>query len=170
MQKLLIVFTIRDYKLEDQNNLVRLYQSVFAEPPWNEQWTEEQVCEDLQFAQKQKNPIIVVASLENRLLGFSWGYDLPIDKFQFLRGYVNPDANYMDEIAVEQNSRRKGIATEITISYLLEVKSSQVILRTDRRNKASMALFKNFGFKPVKDKDNNDVYDPKFKERIYLKK
>ena len=151
--------------------VILTYQSAFAEPPWNETWSDKEIIFDLEFALSQKNPIVLVANIDKNILGFTWGYDLPIEKFPFLEGKISRKTNYMDEIAVTGNSRLKGIGKLLGQNYLEYLKkqgSNECVLRTDERNLASMTLFKRLCFVPVLD-NNKPIYDPEYKSRIYLK-
>ena len=123
----------------------------------------------MKYAQQQANPIILVAETED-LVGFAWGYNLQIKKFPFLDGLVE-NVTYMDEIAVISDVRTKGIGTLLGNEFLESAKvvSSEVVLRTDERNTASMALFKKLGFEPVR-KQETIIYDPEFPSRIYLRR
>ncbi len=112
-----------------------------------------------------------MADLNKKVLGFTWGYDLPIEKFPFLEGKISKMTNYMDEIAVSRNSRLKGIGTLLGQSYLEYLKQqdyNECVLRTDERNNSSMTLFKKLGFIPIIN-NNKSIYDPEYPTRIYLK-
>lgn len=140
---------------------------MFAEPPWCESWSREEVQEDLDYAIQANQACILIAERESELVGFTWGYELPLDKFPFLVGKTGPQPIYMDEIAVKNSQRGKNIGTLLGQFFLLNFslqQASDVILRTDERNKASMALFEKLGFKPL------GVYDPEFEERLYLQR
>lgn len=163
----LTVFTVRPYTQSDLNQLIGVYQSAFAEPPWNETWTSKQIIEDLELALSQESPIVLVGEDRNQLIGFTWGYNLPFDKFPFLRRKISPNCSYMDEIAVRADMRKKGIGTRLGEAYLSEAERrgiGRVVLRTDERNEASMALFKKLGF------ENSGIRDPQYPNRIYLRK
>ena len=103
-------------------------------------------------------------------MGFTWGYNLQMEKFPFLDGLVK-NATYMDEIAVISERRAKGVGTLLGNEFLTAAKktSSEVVLRTDERNTASMALFKKLGFEPVRMQETI-IYDPEFPDRIYLRR
>ena len=193
---------IRPYTDADFKQLVNVYQSAFAEPPWNEfkkcveceteygieevkelekleewnckkcdtknptlvpYWTEEDIREDLEFAFSQQNPIVLVAEEKGELVGFTWGYTLPIEKFPFLDGVCREDVIYMDEVAVSGNKRRQGIGTKLVEAFMAQLPDG-CILRTDQRNVASAGLFAKTGF------TSTGIYDPKYTERIYLKR
>ncbi|MBT5021940.1 GNAT family N-acetyltransferase [Candidatus Woesearchaeota archaeon] len=137
-------------------------------------WSNKEIIEDLDFACAQKNPIILVAENCDGIAGFTWGYDLPIEKFRFLTGKTN-NANYMDEISVRGDKRIKGVGSILVKNYikaLVDKQKNELVLRTDKRNPASMALFKKLDLTPIIDDKiiGNAVYDPNYPDRIYLKR
>lgn len=158
---------IRAYSEEDLEKIIEIYKRAFAEPPWNERWTDEEVKQDLEYAMSQRNPLVLVATRRDAFLGFAWGYELPIEKFPFLQGIVNEKSMYIDDIAVDPNFRAQRVGRKLTLNFLyssIDAEFDQVVLRTDETNKASMALFTSVGF------SNLGVYDPQFPTRIYLKR
>lgn len=198
---------IRPFTEADLASLVQVYQSAFAEPPWNEYrkcaacdipysiedvancadacnacgetldlvefWSALAVESDLQYALQQPNPLVLVAEYEKKLVGFSWGYELPKEKFCFLEGKISQRANYMDEIAVAAPARIRGVGTAIGNAYIDRVREqglSEIVLRTDRRNTASMALFLRLGFGPVLEEFGTQVCDPTYADRVYLRR
>ncbi len=192
----MIIFIIREYKPSDLKQLINVYKSAFAEPPWDEYkkcpecginygllevnqsslyckkcnkkinfiefWSSEDIEKDLEFALSQQNSIVLVAENTDGLEGFSWGYQIPFDKFPFLTCKINSESNYMDEIAVRGNKRKRGIGLRLCKEYINKVRAPEIVLRTDRRNLASMTLFKKSGFLSL------DIYDPQYTDRIYL--
>ena len=108
---------IRPYVEEDFEQLAQVYKSAFAEPPWNETWKTEEIESDVNFAKTQYEPIILVAETNKKIIGFTWGYKLPIDKFDFLKGKIKENTSYIDEIAVEAASRIRGTGTALGIEY-----------------------------------------------------
>lgn len=163
---MLIVFTVRPYTGRDLRQVIRVYQKAFAEPPWNEIWSDDQVIEDMRFAFSQKDSFALVAEeKKDQLAGFTWGYLLPLEKFPFLQGRVKESSSYMDEVAVSKETRRKGIGSLLCQAYIEKVAEQgiqEIVLRTDQRNTASMALFQKNGFRSL------GIYDPKYQDRIYL--
>ncbi len=140
-----------------------------------EYWGSEEITKDLEFAKEQSYSFVLVAERENNVIGFSWGYKLPIEKFPFLKGKVSENSNYLDEIAVSGDARTKGVATFIGEAYFQKVKEqglSEIVLRTDERNVASMRLFEKLGFEKIPDSQspNGFVYDPNFSNRVYLRR
>lgn len=139
-----------------------------------EYWSSEAIMEDMDLARSQQKTIILVAANSDEIVGFTWGYALPIEKFPFLDGKVG-DASYMDEIAVRGDKRLRGIGTLLGKAYLVlaaQKDQSEVVLRTDERNVASMALFQKLNFKDIPDarSEKGRVFDPKYPDRIYLQR
>lgn len=136
-------------------------------PYFVEYWNDKEIVSDLNNAFAQEKPIVLVAEISSKLAGFSWGYKLPIEKFAFLKGKVNSNSNYMDEIAVSSDLRQKGIGRILGQEYIDRVSKQnieEIVLRTDTRNNASMTLFNKLGFKSL------DIFDPVYRDRIYLVK
>ncbi len=157
---------IRTYKDTDLEDLVRVYRKAFAEPPWNEKWSDEEVKKDLEYAKSQRNPLILVAQRRSAFLGFTWGYSLPLEKFPFLEGRVSARSIYMDEIAVDPKFREKGVGEKLAAKFsrYSSLEFDEIVLRTDENNSASIGLFTKLGFTQI------GVYDPKFPSRLYLKR
>jgi ribosomal protein S18 acetylase RimI-like enzyme len=138
-------------------------------------WSDTDIQADLEFALSQEKPIALVAGNCIDMLGFTWGYQLSMEKFSFLNGIVRPDACYMDEIAVTAGDRQKGIGRLLGEEFEESAYQNgmpELVLRTDRRNTASMGLFQKLGYTPVKNAASPDgcMYDPEYPDRIYLAK
>lgn len=171
---MLVVF-IRPAKESDLEQIIDIYQRAFAGPPWNEVWSAEEIIKDLEFARSQPNPIVLVAEIDNKLVGVTWGYQLPLEKFPFLDGKVDERASYMDETAVLPEKWGKGIGPLLGREYLRVAEQqgmSEIVLRTDVRNRSSMRLFRKLGLRGIPDQESlrKKVYDPEFFYRIYLRK
>lgn len=110
---------IRAFVDTDTEKIVEIYRKAFAEPPWNETWTKEQVLEDLSLAFSKKNPLVLVAQAPpSQLVGFTWGYETPFDEFPFLQGKVRGNCVYMDEIAVDPAFRQEGVGRSLCAGLL----------------------------------------------------
>jgi len=141
-------------------------------------WMRENVENDLKFCQSQKNPKILVTEKIPRfspgvwedvtysIVGFCWGYKLPIDKFPFLDGKIDKDSGYGDELAVKSNFRRQGIGENLMLELIKSFKENQMkqaVCRTLTTTNA-YPLLRKLGFKDIGRVDKNDMY----KNRIYL--
>lgn len=180
-------FSEQDLSRSDLQAVIALYKAAFAEPPWNESWSTEEILGDLKMAQSQNNFVMVVAKVNMEVVGFAWGYDIPLEKFPFLKDVVPSISNcsYMDEIAVDPAFRKRGVGCELVESYEQAVRARTpsydarkilrtddteigVVLRTDVKNVASMKLFCREGFDTVKDAEGHDKTDPEYPTRVYL--
>lgn len=213
---MLVVFiAVRPYRESDLDEIIKVYKSAFAEPPWNEYmkcsacgvdysreesaeaakargigckkcdsplklvefWSTEDIVEDLEFALSQPSPIVIVAETAaekgKEIAGMTWGYRLSRWNLPFLNGKASENAIYMDEIAVNANFRKIGVGTSLGKEFIKAAGAqgaSEVVIRTDERNPASMALFRKLGLTGIPDAGNpkGKVYDPTYPNRIYL--
>ena len=157
---------VRTFELDDIEELVRIYRKAFAEPPWNERWSRQEVIKDLDYALCQRNPLVLVALVGGELVGFTWGYSVPFEEFPFLRGNVGQNTVYMDEIAVDPTARRMGVGRRLcnTFTQISAVAFEEIVLRTDESNFASMSLFASLEFSMI------GKIDERYPSRPYLKK
>jgi len=128
-------------------------------------FTREEVIDDLESSLTKKGPISLVLENVEGLLGFTWGYDLPIERFSFLKEYNPRLTSYLAEIAVDGSSRERGVGRQLVERYFWEAErlgKKEVILRTDKTNRASMKLFETTGFLPM------GIIDPQHERRRYL--
>ena len=161
-------YFIRDFTKRDTNQVIKIYQNEFARQPWNEKWTYEAVKEDIEFCKNQKYPKILVAEKNYEIVGFCWGYQLPMDKFQFLKGKIKEPAGYGDELAVKDEYKRNYVGETLTldlINFFRGNEMRQFILRTLTTTNA-YPLCKKLGFKDIGRLDPNDTYE----NRVYLTK
>jgi ribosomal protein S18 acetylase RimI-like enzyme len=160
--------TIEAMDGKDLARVVGIYKAAFAEPPWNERWGSKDVLDDIRFARSQKDAIMLVAKIDGKVAGFCWGYRIPMEKFQFLKGLVPENSSYLDDIAVDALLRKEGVGNSLVDAYVCEARSrcEQIVLRTDVRNTASVTLFAGKGFVNF----NPPVYDPVYASRAYFKR
>ncbi len=158
---------VRDYTIDDLPELIDIYKSSFAEAPWNETWSDKQVVRGLNSGISESNSIVLVAENSNGLIGLTWGFDIPLEKFPFLVDNCMINTSYIAELAVSPRNRNEGVGTLLGEAYVeraMEKRTSEIILRTDERNPAALKLYKNVGFSEI------NVRDPKYNNRIYLSK
>jgi ribosomal protein S18 acetylase RimI-like enzyme len=160
-------FIYCDFKEEYRKPLIDLYKEIWKEPPWNEFfWTDKMVDDDISFALDQKDFIGKLALCSNDVVGFTWGYKLPFEKFPFLKGVTRDETIYIDELAVRSDFRRRKIGATLTnllIENAIGLGYYDLILRTDV-NGVAYAFYKSLGF------DDTEVRDPTYPERTYMKK
>lgn len=86
--------------------LIELCKEVWKEPPWNEHfWTNEMVKE---YA-LARGETILLAIIKKEVVGFTWGYGIPKEKFPFLKSFFDYRLFYIDGLAVKKDYRRIGI-------------------------------------------------------------
>lgn len=158
--------TIKKWYEPLEEKVIDLYIEVFSEPPWNESWRTEEVRKDIEYGKSQKDFVgyIAVDSNDN-VIGFTWGYALPLEKFPFLSNLVREVPYfYVDELAVKRDYRRRGIGRSLTLALLREAKEKDykyAILRTDVRGGA-YKFYEKLGF------EDTGKRDPQYPERTYM--
>lgn len=157
-------FTYVNFDEKFRKSLVKLYKEVWKEPPWNEYfWTDKMANEDIDYALKQKDFISKLAVNTNIVKGFTWGYFLPKEKFQFLN---LDEAVYIDELAVKKELRKIGIGTRLTEMLINDARKlgyDTITLRTDI-NGGAYKFYLDLGFVDIK------IKDPKYSQRTYMTK
>lgn len=157
-------FTCVNFDEKFRKSLVKLYKEIWKEPPWCEYfWTDKMVNEDIDYALSQKDFIGKLAVNSNNVKGFTWGYLLPKEKFQFLD---LKEAIYIDELAVEKNHRKKGIGSNLTNMLVNDARKlgyKIATLRTDI-NGGAYKFYLDLGFDDIR------VKDPQYPERTYMRK
>ena len=155
-------FTYVNFDEKFRKSLVKTYKKIWKEPPWNEYfWTDKMVNEDINYAIKQKEFISKLAVKRNNVKGFTWGYSLPQEKFQFLN---LDEAVYIDELAVEKELRKRGIGTRLTEMLINDARKlgyDEATLRTDI-NGGAYKFYLDLGFVDMK------IKDPKYPQRTYM--
>ncbi len=148
-------------------------------------WSPKDILEDIEYCQKQRNSKFLVAETKaetfgiryfpgieerflslGKIIGFTWGYQLPFNKFPFLRNNVNKNSGYVDELAVKSDFRRKGIGESLLLKLMKSFKEKQmkqVACRT-LTNCNAYPLFRKLGFRDIGRIDPNDMYE----NRVYL--
>jgi ribosomal protein S18 acetylase RimI-like enzyme len=147
-----------------RKSLVSLYKEIWKEPPWNESfWTDKMVNEDIDYAKNQGDFIGKLATNSMNVVGFTWGYRLPLDKFPFL-DFKN--SIYVDELAVRKDFRKKGIGTRLTEMIIEDARRlgyDNVALRTDVNGSAYL-FYTDRNFK------DTGIRDPEYPERTYRRR
>ncbi len=157
----------RDYRNSDLSSIINIYKTAFAEPPWNEEWSNESIAGMLNSALSKPASMAIIAQKDSRLVGMTWGFNLSLDKFPFLADNYIEDTSYVAELAVGPNNRREGVGGILGEAYVKRAREMgipKIILRTDERNPAALRLYRGLGFSEI------NVRDPEYENRIYLSK
>ncbi len=89
----------KDPTLEDFDKVIGLLNTVFEKFPGHVEYTSKEVYERVSNA---RDPVILIANLEDRLVGFAICYEGRLEGFYHMR-----------ELAVDEEFRGKGIATRL---------------------------------------------------------
>jgi len=173
------VFVFIDFKKNIERcrkSLVDFYIEVWKEPPWEELfWTSENVNEIINSALEKKDFVgrLVVKSPEEEVVGFVWGYKLPLEKFTCLKDYYPKEDNteektyfYLADLAVKADYRNSGIGTFLLNKLTEEARKlgyEYAVLTTDVNAKA-YNLYIYSGFEDL------NIRDPRYPTRTYMMK
>lgn len=148
----------------------QLYCAIWREPPWNEDfWKTEDVLQDLAKELSEPFAQIVLASAQEEIIGFTWGYQVSKEKMAEISGnnqldYLftrNARIFYVDELGVGSEFRQRGIGEKLSRELLRLAKKDStnlVLLRTDVLATSARILYEELGFQelPVRDKKYPD--------------
>lgn len=114
---------------------VATYQAAFAEAPWNECFSEEEVIST--FTRLARTGTLGFAICESKAIGLVGGYP-----------YENESTYYIDELAINPSCQGKGYASELLQEFMLKIAAhvDRVVLRTSARHQGAMGLYTKFGF------------------------
>jgi len=135
-----------------QNGLVKLYQQIFSDAPYFEEFTDEEVTAyyDYYF----KNGLISVAKDEREIIGFAATvalYTEPEIAELSKKFGIDPDTTlYFAELGVTKELRRQGIGERICQEQLRKLsKGATILVRTAADNFIAQTLYKKLGFQEV---------------------
>lgn len=144
-------FTIRNALAKDVTDIMTVLLTY-----WPEGSEYSKAKREVEAALESVEPIMLVAEQNNKVIGFVYGYKLAKDKLPMLTNYVatKPDmhASYIDELGIEPESKRQGIAGQLLDSYKEIAKRNNVdelILITMNPN--AMELYKKKHYLPILD-------------------
>jgi len=125
---------------------------VFSDPPYNEQFTTEEI-RDI-FSTYVKKGLLFISRTSENIIGF--GAAVPLREepsiLELAQQFgVDPDTCwYMADLGVVKERRGEKIATSLVLARLNAFpKGSTAIMRTSINNDASQALYKKLGFKQI---------------------
>ncbi|HIH50336.1 MAG: GNAT family N-acetyltransferase [Candidatus Micrarchaeaceae archaeon] len=166
---------VRPYRAEDFRSFYQLYAKVFAEPPWNENWTEAAVRKEVLGYEDKKNLNFLLATLprngsKNPLVGFSVAYETQPEAFpprltRLLAQFRMPIV-YGDELAVDSEFRGLGIGSMLMGRRFSSFEDSPregiiFVGRTDINSKM-VPLYERLGY------ENSAINDPEYNSRYYF--
>lgn len=140
-----------DQALNDQN-LIKLYQDIFSQPPYNENFSSEDVS--IFFKEYVDDGKLFLAFDQGKVIGF--GASLPIESVSQIKkiiedvGGETENCWYMADLGVEEAYRGKKIALTLVQKRIdATPEGSKILMRTSVDNIASQSLYRSLGFKDV---------------------
>ncbi len=160
---------IRTATGKDIDRILELDHDVFAAAPYFEDDSyggKEGIVKKYEHVLHRQNPIILVAEMDGKVVGFVWGYNLSDMHFKnapALKEYIGKSdhpISYIDEMGTDQEYRGRGIATSLLESYK-EIAETlgvpELILRT--ANPDAERLYNKEGYARFKNENGEEIHD-----------
>jgi len=111
---------IREFKPEDKNILAKIYTDCFREPPWLEEFGQQEVGNMFIQVSKWLDTIFLVAEHKGEIVGGAIAYDLARkeDVAALVPASTTDRAIYMAELFVEKPCRNCGVGRSLIIARL----------------------------------------------------
>lgn len=138
----------------DKGGLTSLYKDIFAESPYFESFTDEEVKNI--FGEYVRDGMLFLAKSDNgEIIGF--GAAVPMISVPAVArdaGIQPKDADrtwYMADLGVKNEMRYRGIGKNLVLSRLERLRGLTVVMRTSIYNIASQSLYRSLGFQVIPD-------------------
>lgn len=162
--------TLQDLDEAFSCGLIKLYQDIFADQPYEEYFSNDDVISMFHsyFESEIKDSLVLFAYLERELIAFCMAVpmnenrlDFEIIDFNknishncyeyFKRTFNSTPENtwYLDDLGVRKDKRRRGVAKRLLKTCLTELNSNNVFLRTSDSNNQAQLLYQNLGFRHI---------------------
>jgi ribosomal protein S18 acetylase RimI-like enzyme len=117
---------------------VQTYQAAFAQEPWNEYFTMEEVLDT--FSHLVEKGDLGFAISDNRVIGFVGGFP-----------YSDGKTYYIDELAIHPDCQGKGYGGLLLKEFMTKFshRFNRIELRTSAQNQGAMGLYIKYGFVPT---------------------
>lgn len=131
--------------------LITLYKEIFAEPPYFESFSDDEVRD--MFIQYVSEGMLFIARDTVGILGF--GAAVPLSRvpgvYECVSGTFPYPENvwYMADLGVRKADRNKGIGKKLVTRRLEQIKGKTALMRTSENNIISQSLYYSLGFMPV---------------------
>ena len=133
---------IRYLKPSDTEALATIYRACFAEPPWHEEFTQEEVTEDILGVAGHEDSIMAIAEVDGIVIGAAWLFNLHRKPDVLELAKISGVSPYISEIFVSPNARHKGIARALVQEILSKVSNPEYgAVRTSIKQPAIIKLF-----------------------------
>lgn len=171
------VNTVEELNDAFNRGLIELYQAVFADPPYEEQFTPEEVKSYFELYFMQGVLVLAQESTQN-VIGFSASIPLVFEEeiARIAQQFeIDPEVVwYFADLGVSREYRRQKIGQSLVKAMLGETPVDTVIMRTSENNIASQRVNQGVGFEII---DGMEQYveqvrqngEVQFDRRIFLK-
>lgn len=146
---------VEEYRDEHFDEVADIIAKAFAEPPWNESWTREEVRHKLDEVRTHRNALLLVARLPghgNKIAGFAAGQH--ISSFfrlePYLKDKVPGNSYFLRIMAVHPGFRRMHIASalqEVREKTARELGCEAIVAFTHHDNAARIRMFEREGYR-----------------------
>ncbi len=144
------MFKIRPLEPTDVEILAAIYCACFAEYPWCEDFTLEEVINEILGVMKYEDAVMAVAEANGSVIGASWLFNLhrKVDVMDLVG--IPRTSPYISEIFVAPHARLKGVANALVSNILSRASSPKHgAVRTSVEQPAIIRLFEKLGWKIV---------------------
>jgi ribosomal protein S18 acetylase RimI-like enzyme len=157
-----------------------LYCQIWREPPWNEDfWQEDEVIKNIktELAKESAKGFIALnpnqdSGSDGQVIAFTWGYRINQESMRQISGDNKLDgffnqgkiSFYIDELGVGSGYRHQGLGHRLTsklINWVKQTDHDLIFLRTEVEARAARHLYSELGFKEL------DIRDTKERQRSY---
>ena len=157
-----------------------LYCQIWREPPWNEDfWQEDGVINNIksELAKESAKGFIALtpnhdSGSDGQVIAFTWGYRVDRESMRQISGDKKLDgffdqektSFYIDELGVGSDYRHHGLGRRLTsklINWAKQTDHDFIFLRTEVEARAARHLYSELGFREL------DVRDAKEQQRSY---
>ncbi|MEO8581978.1 MAG: GNAT family N-acetyltransferase [Patescibacteria group bacterium] len=172
------VMTAEELNEAFNKGLIELYQAVFADPPYEEKFTPEEVKDVLQLYFMQ-GVLMLCREDAQSVIGFSASVPLVLEQeiATIAQNFdIDPETVwYFADLGVSKEHRRKKIAQSLVVALLGETPVDTLLMRTSENNIASQRVNQSVGFEIIdgmeqhvqQTRQNGEVESDR---RIFLKK
>lgn len=135
-------------------DLIKLYQEVFSEPPYNERFSAEEVKQ--YFLDYLREGSVYIARTSDRVIGFEATVLLTSvpEVAELMQTWTNIDVTnclYITELGVAKGFRRKGVGQKLVEQQITAVNNYDYVLRTSIDNFPALGLYGKLGFRRIPD-------------------
>lgn len=142
--------TIRTFRSSDAGQVIALYQSCFAEPPWYESFNPEELAAEFSEIASWPEATFLVAARHDKIVGGTIGFDLSRKTDVAALIPSEPESCfYLSELFVSQDMRKQGIAEALVRQRFISARERgyrRAIVRTSINQPIIRSIYERLGF------------------------